>query len=51
MPYISFIWCFSYLLFFRMTNYFGLPKPLAYANAVQLILTLKVLINELIIVQ
>ena len=41
MPYISFVWCFGYLLFFRMTYLFGLPKPLPYANAVQLVLTLK----------
>lgn len=39
--YFSFIWSFGYLLFFRLTYLFGLPKPVAYANAVQLILTLK----------
>ena len=39
---LSFIWCFGYLLFFRLTYLFGLPKPVAYANAIQLILTLKV---------
>ena len=37
----SFIWCFSYLLFFRMTEYVGLPKVPAVSNAVQLLLTLK----------
>jgi lysophospholipid acyltransferase 7 len=29
------------LLFFRATEFFGIPKPLPHANAVQLILTLK----------
>lgn len=42
-PIFSFLWCFGYLLFFRLTHLFGLPKPIAYANAVQLILTLKVI--------
>lgn len=40
--YFSFVWCMGYLLFFRMTTYFGLDKPGQFANAVQLILTLKV---------
>jgi lysophospholipid acyltransferase 7 len=40
-PYFSFLWCFSYLLFFRTTHLFGLPTPVPYANAVQLVLTLK----------
>jgi lysophospholipid acyltransferase 7 len=39
--YFSSIWSFGYLLFFRITYKFGLPQPVAYANAVQLILTLK----------
>lgn len=39
--YFSFIWCMGYLIFFRMTTYFGLDKPVQFANAVQLILTLK----------
>jgi len=39
--YFSFIWCFGYLLFFRTTTYFGIEKPVQFANAVQLILTLK----------
>lgn len=39
--YFSFIWSFGYLLFFRLTYVFGLSQPVAYANAVQLILTLK----------
>jgi lysophospholipid acyltransferase 7 len=39
--YFSSIWSFGYLLFFRLTYKFGLPQPVAYANAVQLILTLK----------
>jgi lysophospholipid acyltransferase 7 len=43
LPIFSFITTFSYLLFFRTTEYFGLPKPVPYANAIQLILTLKVL--------
>ena len=42
LPIFSFITTFGYLLFFRTTEYFGLPKPVPYANAIQLILTLKV---------
>ena len=41
-PIFSFVWCFGYLLFFWTTHLFGLPKPLPYANAVQLVMTLKV---------
>ncbi|XP_064623281.1 lysophospholipid acyltransferase 7-like [Lineus longissimus] len=37
----SFIWCFSYLAFFRMTEIFGLPKMSGVVNAVQLLLTLR----------
>ncbi len=40
---LSFLWCFGYLLFFRLTHYFSIPRPVAHANAVQLLLTLKVL--------
>ena len=40
---LSFIWCFGYLLFFRLTHLFSLPTPVAYANAIQLVLTLKVI--------
>ena len=39
--FISFVWCFSYLLFFRCATFFALPKPVPLANAVQLMLTLK----------
>ena len=38
---LSFIWCFSYLLFFRCTPTFSLLKPSPLANAIQLMLTLK----------
>ncbi|CAF0874634.1 unnamed protein product [Brachionus calyciflorus] len=37
----SFVWCFGYLFLFRTIYFFGLSKPVPYANAVQLILTLK----------
>ncbi|KAJ8318549.1 hypothetical protein KUTeg_003640 [Tegillarca granosa] len=37
----NFIWCFGYLVFFRTCHYFGLPKPPAISNAVQLLLTLR----------
>ena len=37
----SFIWCFGYILFFRTTTYFGLPTIPPHANAIQLLLTLK----------
>ena len=37
----SFVWCFTYLLFFRCASFFALPQPSALANAIQLILTLK----------
>ncbi|XP_013400325.1 lysophospholipid acyltransferase 7 [Lingula anatina] len=38
---VSFMWCFGYLTFFRTTHYFGLPKVPSHSNAVQLLLTLK----------
>ncbi|CAF2993644.1 unnamed protein product [Rotaria sp. Silwood2] len=37
----TFIWCFSYLLFFRTTNLFSIQLPVAHSNAIQLMLTLK----------
>ncbi|XP_053307936.1 lysophospholipid acyltransferase 7 [Spea bombifrons] len=41
-------WTFSYLLFFRTVTYFDLPAPTPFTNAVQLLLTLKLvsLANE-----
>nr|CAB3263671.1 lysophospholipid acyltransferase 7 [Phallusia mammillata] len=39
--FISFAWCFLFLLFFRCATFFNLPKPSPLANAVQLLLTLK----------
>lgn len=41
-------WTFGYLLFFRTVTYFGLPTPTPFTNAVQLLLTLKLvsLANE-----
>lgn len=41
-PALSLAWTFLYLLFFRLATWFGLPSPTPFANAVQLILTLKV---------
>jgi len=37
----SFVWCFSYLTFFRLSAWFGLPDPPSHTNAIILILTLK----------
>ncbi|KAG8433866.1 hypothetical protein GDO86_012291 [Hymenochirus boettgeri] len=41
-------WTFTYLLFFRTITYFDLPAPTPFTNAVQLLLTLKLvsLANE-----
>ncbi|XP_072281470.1 lysophospholipid acyltransferase 7 [Pyxicephalus adspersus] len=41
-------WTFTYLLFFRTVIYFNLPAPTSFTNAVQLLLTLKLvsLANE-----
>ncbi|XP_078484003.1 membrane-bound acylglycerophosphatidylinositol O-acyltransferase mboat7 [Ciona intestinalis] len=39
--FVSFIWSFSFLLFFRCVTWFGFHRPSALANAVQLMLTLK----------
>ncbi|XP_039191005.1 lysophospholipid acyltransferase 7-like isoform X3 [Crotalus tigris] len=36
-------WTFSYLLFFRTVTYFNYPEPTPFTNAVQLLLTLKLL--------
>ncbi|XP_072102444.1 lysophospholipid acyltransferase 7 [Mobula birostris] len=38
---LTLAWMFSYLLLFRMLGYLGLPSPNPFANAVQLLLTLK----------
>jgi len=38
---LSFIWCFSYLTFFRLSARLGLPEPPPHTNAIILILTLK----------
>lgn len=35
-------WTFGYLLLFRTAAFWGLPQPPPYANALQLLLTLKV---------
>ena len=37
----TFLWCFSYLTFFRVSARLGLPEPPAHTNAIILILTLK----------
>lgn len=41
-PPLSLAWTFLYLLFFRLAHWFDLPVPTPFANAIQLILTLKV---------
>lgn len=41
-PSLSLAWTFLYLLFFRLVTWFGLPQPTPFANAIQLLLTLKV---------
>ncbi|XP_055019878.1 lysophospholipid acyltransferase 7 [Boleophthalmus pectinirostris] len=48
-PALSLAWTFLYLLFFRLVTWFNLPPPTPYANAVQLLLTLKMvsLANEI----
>jgi len=38
---VSLIWCFTYLLFYRLSSYFGLPSPPSHTNAIIMILTLK----------
>lgn len=42
-PLLAFIFIFSYLLFFRCSSFFGLPKPSSFGNAIQLLLTLKLI--------
>ncbi|KAJ7313986.1 hypothetical protein JRQ81_005843 [Phrynocephalus forsythii] len=46
--YLTLGWTFSYLLFFRTVTSFDLPEPTPFTNAVQLLLTLKMvsLANE-----
>jgi len=38
---LSFLWCFGFLAFFRTAEHFGFKEPHRLSNAVQLILTLK----------
>ncbi|KAM6967753.1 lysophospholipid acyltransferase 7 [Aplochiton taeniatus] len=38
---LSLGWTFLYLLFFRLVTWFGLPPPTPFANAIQLLLSLK----------
>lgn len=38
---LSFAFTFLYLIFFRTTEYFGIPYPPAHTNLIQMILTLK----------
>ncbi|XP_028678200.1 lysophospholipid acyltransferase 7 [Erpetoichthys calabaricus] len=47
-PNLTLFWTFSYLFFFRLVAWFGLPSPTPITNAVQLVLTLKMvsLANE-----
>lgn len=46
---ITLVWTFTYLMFFRTCHHFGFPGPPPYANAIQLLLTLKLvsLANEI----
>nr|XP_016851537.1 PREDICTED: lysophospholipid acyltransferase 7 [Anolis carolinensis] len=46
--YLTLGWTFSYLLFFRTVTFFDFPEPTPFTNAVQLLLTLKMvsLANE-----
>lgn len=39
---IAFGFNFSYLLFFRLTEYFGIPAPPGHTNLIQMMMTLKV---------
>lgn len=41
-PALTLAWTFLYLLFFRLAAKLGLPSPTPFANAIQLLLTLKV---------
>ncbi|XP_076136244.1 membrane-bound acylglycerophosphatidylinositol O-acyltransferase mboat7 isoform X1 [Alosa pseudoharengus] len=47
-PAITLGWTFLYLFFFRLSTWLGLPQPTPFSNAIQLILTLKMvsLANE-----
>ena len=38
---VSFVWCFTYLMFYRCSSMFGLPSPPSHTNAIIMILTLK----------
>lgn len=38
---ISFAFSFAYLLFFRITEHFGIPYPPTHTNLIQMMLTLK----------
>ncbi|CAB4010107.1 Hypothetical predicted protein [Paramuricea clavata] len=40
-PWSAFLYVFGYLFFFRTCHWYGLPKPPAYSNAVQLLVTLR----------
>lgn len=40
-PAVSFAFSFTYLIFFRMTEYIGMSSPSGHSNMVQMILTLK----------
>jgi lysophospholipid acyltransferase 7 len=40
---VSFVVSFAYLVVFRCTDWFNLPTPVKHANAVQLIMTLRVI--------
>lgn len=46
---LSFFFTFGYLIFFRMTTYFGIPYPPNHTNLIQMMVTLKVCCNALIL--
>ncbi|CAL8071525.1 unnamed protein product [Calicophoron daubneyi] len=41
--YLAFFWCFGYLAFFRTCHWFGLVKPPPLSNAMQLLITLRLM--------
>jgi len=40
---VSLVWCFTYLLFYRVSWMFGIPPPPNHTNAIIMILTLKLI--------
>lgn len=44
---LTFGFNFGYLLFFRMTEYFGIPAPPGHTNLIQMMMTLKVSLRHI----